>query len=621
MLPGERPLPPIPRRPTVSAGSSPGARTRTHATGASNRHDLQSQVSSRRVSDSAARPVTARLDATNSPASKLATEKSAPLESPRTPLSARCISGREPDGGSFSPWGTQPTDRITREDHNIHRRIWERLFNYGGKATKIRRELRRQDVDKDGKLTREQLQKGLERFSFGLSDADLQGIVRVLDNDGSGTIDYSKFLEFYGANADTGEQLRAARIAHLGEGRDWDGRVKDNVMEAAPWERVHGAIYEAESPVRIPRESHSRADVQPSRMQEMAEFRRINKDGCLPVDAFVSALGQMNSGLTEGQLRHFASFLDRANTGKVNVADFVSCMEDERGLLTKASPRPEHRVPASALEWRSPKGEYLREKLNQSQQRARQVLRSFDSDQDGLLTREELNAGIRRLCPHIPEAEVDAMLQTMGEEGHVNLREFLNCSADLDAPSVPVGIAAMQSMQRPPTSHRHSRGGGGDDGGRPATIIDAWSGSRQHPAVGRFAYRPASSTRHLTEAAEGAPAFTDETSRFGSKEEVLAQQQSDRRQRESVLEARRRSINRQREGQLLLTAAAEEAAADTARRSTENHARQLRRYIESARMQQAFAETEQASVSALAPMNEPYKLRGPQNFFSRAFGV
>jgi Ca2+-binding EF-hand superfamily protein len=49
------------------------------------------------------------------------------------------------------------------------------------------------DANGDGKITKEELQAGYSK-SLGISDEEINELMKKLDNDGSGSIDYTEFV-------------------------------------------------------------------------------------------------------------------------------------------------------------------------------------------------------------------------------------------------------------------------------------------------------------------------------------------------------------------------------------------------------------------------------------------
>lgn len=110
---------------------------------------------------------------------------------------------------------------LARQVDNIFRVIRQQMEGartlYGKKLKDAKQAFALMDKDGDGTLDEAELKQAMERLGVGLTDLQLSKLMRAVDTDGEGTIDYNEFVERVGlddGDDEIGERLTDAEALH-----------------------------------------------------------------------------------------------------------------------------------------------------------------------------------------------------------------------------------------------------------------------------------------------------------------------------------------------------------------------------------------------------------------------
>ena len=114
----------------------------------------------------------------------------------------------------------------SKADRILSDSIRLKINSLGPQISQIRQYLWDLDGNKSGKITYDELEECLTRFSFGLKKNEMRRVARTLDRDGSGSVKYTNLFNF----VDNEHPLGLSDI----------DQAEDNIVHAAPWHRVRG---------------------------------------------------------------------------------------------------------------------------------------------------------------------------------------------------------------------------------------------------------------------------------------------------------------------------------------------------------------------------------------------
>jgi Ca2+-binding EF-hand superfamily protein len=248
---------------------------------------------------------------------------------------------------------------------------------------------RRMDTGNSGTITPQHLKRGLSRF-VKLTAQSYDDIIRYVDTDGDGRIDYREFMQMMRQDATS----TAAGGRNIGGGR----MSQENIMRMQQKFREHGVNLEL---------AFLAFDATGDGMISAAEFRRG-----------ISAL-QMNLADREVDdlIRHF----DSSGTGQISYREFVKEF-DYRGV--GANVGSGRNIGGGRMSQENVMR--MQRKFREHGVNLEQAFLAFDANGDGMISVAEFRRGISALQMNLADREVDDLIRHFdsGGIGQIRYRNF-----------------------------------------------------------------------------------------------------------------------------------------------------------------------------------------------------
>lgn len=308
-----------------------------------------------------------------------------------------------------------------------------KITSLGPQISQIRQYLWDLDQNKSGKITYDELQKCLTRFSFGLKGNEMKRVARTLDVDGSGLVKYQNLFNFF----DTEHPLGLSDV----------DQADDNICYAAPWHKVRGkyrgnpadkkdvsvpiwvaqglkheGTHEERASLRfltnILKDKFMQLD---SKLKKIFSKYDMNRNGKISRDEYIQGLHSLHLGIPDAYFNKLFDEVDVDKSGEIDYEEFVTSFDE--GNWFNMKPQEEARMkvrevalplvgesaqdcepeplPRSILE--------LTEKLRNTPRTGVELFRKYDKNGDGYISRGELIEGLTSFAPGL--CTVDEMQQ------------------------------------------------------------------------------------------------------------------------------------------------------------------------------------------------------------------
>ena len=202
---------------------------------------------------------------------------------------------------------------------------------FGQKAQNARKVFRLMDRDGNGVLDRVEFKKALTRMGLGLTEDQVDVVMRHMDKDMDAHLDYEEFLAFIGKEFDVSVEAAAAEQA--AEERELAKRAR----EAQRQERLLAGATEYDQEALLAAQHSAILRVLDAKMRskgllygsslsgELEDFfAKLDQDGSgdLSTDEFGNALRRLGLGLSDTQIEQIVAEMDTNGDGRVNFEEF-----------------------------------------------------------------------------------------------------------------------------------------------------------------------------------------------------------------------------------------------------------------------------------------------------------
>ncbi|GMH39049.1 hypothetical protein BSKO_06947 [Bryopsis sp. KO-2023] len=335
------------------------------------------------------------------------------------------------------------------------------------KQTRVREVFRKADDNRDGWIPTSAFKNCLERMRLVVTDEETERVLATMKTNENDEVEYEKYLAILMDRHTLGWHAREA--------------LDDNVMLAAPWEKVNGNFSQCNTNGVVPEAKFDEPAAEEGSFAEQASsplkqrtaamnvkaqfaqderllrllqdkfrqhktvlrniFGRIDTDKNSLIDKheFVEAVEKLQMAVSRPQIERFYDAVDRHGTGSVNYEQFMNQFDGLMHTRTKKVPpylathRKELKLRFAIGEedeklWeRSPRLRELKDKLYRRSDRALDLFRAKDANMDGHLSIKELAKICSRLEPRMEAKELATLLVRLDPlgDGYISYREFL----------------------------------------------------------------------------------------------------------------------------------------------------------------------------------------------------
>ena len=344
----------------------------------------------------------------------------------------------------------------SKADRILSDSIRLKINSLGPQISQIRQYLWDLDGNKSGKITYDELEECLTRFSFGLKKNEMRRVARTLDQDGSGSVKYTNLFNF----VDNEHPLGLSDI----------DQAEDNIVHAAPWHRVRGKYRgnpadkkDISVPVWVSqglKEEESREQraslmfltnilkdkfmTLDSKLKKIFSKYDSNRNGKISRGEYLQGLHSLHLGIPDAYFNKLFDEVDKDASGELDYEEFVTSFDE--GNWFNMQPQEEARtrrdVARRASMSSSPTKEQfdddianplpksiimLTEKLQAQPQTCRELFMKYDKNGDGFISRGKLIEGLTRFAPDLCTVEeIQEMISKFDKNGdnYFSLKEF-----------------------------------------------------------------------------------------------------------------------------------------------------------------------------------------------------
>lgn len=346
----------------------------------------------------------------------------------------------------------------------IVRRICEKLYSIVG--ADLERAYRKFDINNDGRVSFDEFVKTLRSLELGMSDQEIFELMRIVDKDDSGAIDFNEFSNRFEVTFNAlGEEDEAAENAAKGRDADGDSAMKNSPsdfrMARTPSMCEIEKITEAAFPNQpsSPRKAN-KMKLDWAAMDEWTKthLKKIGKEIFKRTDSIRDAFkkfddqdrgyislddwaARVNSWLELNLSREDADKLFKAidtnDSGRLSAIEFVDAFH----VRDRSS---------SAKSWQQGVVQQIANALYQNRIHLKSAFRMFDVDGNGTISVEEFQSGMETinelLDKPLSKTGIEELRRSLDRngDGMIDYREFLAGLHLVDSAAVP-GLARRAS--------------------------------------------------------------------------------------------------------------------------------------------------------------------------------
>ncbi|OMJ69796.1 hypothetical protein SteCoe_32381 [Stentor coeruleus] len=252
----------------------------------------------------------------------------------------------------------------------VRRRIQEKGLNINQAFSAF-------DENSDGFISGSEFIKAFRIMQLGLTDEEIEKLLKYFDPRGTNKIDYRVFFEKVGVSTSSE--------------RSWEERII---------EKVRQRIKEKNLSVR----------------EAFAAFDE-NKDGTISASEFIKTFRIMQLGLTDEEIEKLLRYFDPRRTGSINHTTFC-----DKILQSTQS------TPVSKNRWEEQILEKVRKRIREKNLSIRQAFSAFDENKDGMISPSEFIKTFRVMELGLTDDEIESLLSYFNPSKSGNLDYRIFCS-------------------------------------------------------------------------------------------------------------------------------------------------------------------------------------------------
>ena len=231
----------------------------------------------------------------------------------------------------------------------------EMVHKIESKTKNVRTLFRNFDEDKSGTLSMGEFRRGLQHIGVVLDDERFEELRGIVDEDGSGEVDYQEFALKLARSDDA----QSAGVFGSHQGQQWGTGAHSSkskgAQSSAPW--ATAAIQQVPTWLR---ELKEKLDSRSRNVRVLFRSFDEDKSGSVDVGEFRKALWQLGFSLSDKQFTHLVKLVDSDDTGEISYTNFAQARPAQtlsrpcsvrRALLTpQVNPRSFYRCGKSSSE-------------------------------------------------------------------------------------------------------------------------------------------------------------------------------------------------------------------------------------------------------------------------------
>jgi Ca2+-binding EF-hand superfamily protein len=318
------------------------------------------------------------------------------------------------------------------------------------KSKRMANVFRQFDENKDGDISYDEFRQGLAHLGVELSDDDYAMLVKKVDVDGEGTVDYNEFAEVlkapdmqlsfmptdapFAGTADVSSMKTDMEVKRAGADGSASQARKQMGMAMLPKDDILRQISE-----KVESKSKNLRNV----------FRDFDEDksGTVDVIEFRRGLAHLGFEMTNKQYDALLNRVDRDSDGDINYNEFAARLKGQdmqmggiggigvQDWQAEAEAIREKTAAETSKEMGLGRGsaevklvEDIAAKVEGKSKYIRKVFRDFDEDFDGTVNHEEFKKGLEHLGVKLDDKKFNMLLKLVDqdESGSVDYLEFSN---------------------------------------------------------------------------------------------------------------------------------------------------------------------------------------------------
>eukprot|EP01029_Cantina_marsupialis_P027812 TRINITY_DN774033_c0_g1_i1.p1 TRINITY_DN774033_c0_g1~~TRINITY_DN774033_c0_g1_i1.p1 ORF type:complete len:845 (-),score=296.42 TRINITY_DN774033_c0_g1_i1:323-2857(-) len=284
--------------------------------------------------------------------------------------------------------------------------VCEKLFDI---CSDVKEAYRRFDIDADNSVDYEEFASTLDRLDLGLSKQQTYVLMRSIDTNDDGKIDFGEFANRFQVVFTRMQRDRV--VMKLTK----SSIEADATMEAAEEDMfVTDALNKIGRAIKSQRHSITRG---------FAAFD-VNKDGQISTEEFTTALKQLGLTFSPEQTQRIIEFVDKDNSGTIEYEEFVSAFKvTDVGIGTRNK--------TTDRNWQRVVVQQISNVFFQYKVHMRAAFRMFDKDKSGSISREEFHDAMSAinslLDSPLSEMQINQLMNALDRDndGCLDYKEFL----------------------------------------------------------------------------------------------------------------------------------------------------------------------------------------------------